>query len=568
MTSDTTMRKRGIWLTCLSLAAGGAMHVLHAADGWLDPAFGLNGLVRTDVAGAQEQAYAVAVDSGGRAVAAGRVSDSGSSRFAIVRYTTGGALDETFGTGGLVVTAVGDDASAFAVALDGQGRIVVGGTSTVRRNGFDVTDFALARYTADGALDPTFDGDGIATTDVGGFGVASAVAIDGSGRIVVAGSTLTPWGFTVARYNQDGSLDTTFGTGGLVTTLARNEARAAAVALDAAGRIVVAGYAADNTDMDVMVARYTSAGRLDAAFGAGGVALIDSGGVSSADAVTVDAHGRPVVAGARALAPGLPLEFMVARLTSEGTLDPSFNGAGWAVTDVGGTFDRARTVAIAGNGKIVVAGRGGPDFAWDFAVARYTLDGTLDATFGAGGQVTTDFGIGASDLLGGLAIDPAGSLVAAGTCSGPAADDFCLARYAVVLQPPADLSISASVDKPNTVNQGDLLTYAITFGNTGPNTARNVFVTDALSSGTTFVGAQTTKGSVTTPPAGQTGVVTWSLGDVASGASTQARLTVTVKVRGKTTVTNTAAIVSDSLDPNPANNTAWITSKVGAGNRR
>lgn len=566
MNTQTSMCKRGIWLACLVVA--GAIQVVHAADGALDTTFGVNGLVRTDFAGAQDQAHAVAVDASGRPIVVGRTIVSGTSRFVLARYTTGGALDPTFGAGGTVVTAIGEDASAFAVTVDGQGRIVVTGTSTVQRGGFYVTDFAVARYDANGTLDATFDGDGVAITNVGGFGLPTAIAIDGTGRIVVGGSTLTPWGFTVARYNPDGRLDTTFGTGGLVTTIARDEARAAGLAIDALGRIVLAGYASDDLDVDVMLARYKTDGSLDATFGTGGVALIDLGGIAQADAVAIDAHGRIVVAGVRAVAPGQPVDAMVARVSPDGSLDPSFAGTGWAITDFGGFYDRAAAVAIAANGKIVVAGRGGADFAWDFAVARFTLDGALDASFGVGGKVATDFGTNDSDILTGLAIDAAGSLVAAGMCWGPTAEDFCLARYAVALQPPADLNISASVDKPNTVNQGDLLTYSIGFGNAGPNPARSVFVTDVLSSGTTFVGAQTTKGNVTTPPAGQTGVVTWSLGDVASGAATQAKLTVTVKVRGKTTVINTATIVSDSLDPSPTNNATSITTKVGAGNRR
>jgi uncharacterized delta-60 repeat protein/uncharacterized repeat protein (TIGR01451 family) len=568
MNTQTSMCRRGIWLACLSLAVAGATSVVHAADGALDPAFGVNGLVRTDFAGLQDQANAIAVDASGRSIVAGRVAGAGASRFALARYTAAGVLDTTFGSGGRVITAIGDDSSAFAITLDAQGRIVVAGTSTVKRGGFYVTDFAVARYDVNGTLDATFDGDGVAVTDVGGFGLPTAIAIDGTGRIVVGGSTLTPWGFTVARYNPDGSLDTAFGTGGLVTTTARDEARAAGLAIDALGRIVLAGYASDDLDVDVMLARYKDDGSLDASFGTGGVALIDLGGIAQADAVAIDAHGRIVVAGVRAAAPGQPVDAMVARVTPDGLLDPSFAGTGWAITDFGGFYDRARAVAIAANGKIVVAGRGGNDLAPDFAIARYTLDGTLDATFGLGGRVATDFGTNDGDSPAGLAIDPAGWLVAAGSCWGATAEDFCLARYAVVMHPPADLNISASVDKPNTVNQGDLLTYTIGFGNAGPNPARNVFVTDVLSSGTTFVGAQTTKGNVATPPAGQTGVVTWSLGDVVRGTATQAKLTVTVKVRGKTTVTNSAAIVSDSLDPSPSNNATSITTKVGAGNRR
>src|SRR5262249_29997532 len=145
--------------------------------------------------------------------------------------------------------------------------------------------------------------------------------------------------------------------------------------------------------------------------------------------------------------------------------------------------------------------------------------------------------------------------------------NFALARYTVAPLPPADVYVTASVDKPNTVNQGDLLTYTIGIANLGPNTGKNVVVTDTLSDDTTFVKAQAGNGHVAGPPVGQSGAVTWTVGDVSNGSNTQARLSVTVKVRGKTTVTNTATVTADSPDPSTANNTVSITTKVGAGNR-
>jgi uncharacterized repeat protein (TIGR01451 family) len=128
----------------------------------------------------------------------------------------------------------------------------------------------------------------------------------------------------------------------------------------------------------------------------------------------------------------------------------------------------------------------------------------------------------------------------------------------------ADLLVSLGVDKTG-VKQGELLTYTITVLNFGPDAAANVVVNDTLSSGTTFVSANANKGSFTAPPKNQTGVVTWSLGDMDNGDTEAAELVVTVIVKGKTTVTNTATAVSDSEDPNPGNNTASITTSVGAG---
>jgi uncharacterized repeat protein (TIGR01451 family) len=128
----------------------------------------------------------------------------------------------------------------------------------------------------------------------------------------------------------------------------------------------------------------------------------------------------------------------------------------------------------------------------------------------------------------------------------------------------ADLLVSLGVDKTS-VKQGEQLTYTITVQNFGPDAATSVVVNDTLSSGTTFVSAHANKGSFTAPPANQTGVVTWTLGDLSNGEAEGAQLVVTVTLKGKSTVTNTAAVSSGSDDPNPANNVAAITTTLAAG---
>ncbi|HUQ80344.1 MAG TPA: choice-of-anchor Q domain-containing protein [Gemmatimonadaceae bacterium] len=128
----------------------------------------------------------------------------------------------------------------------------------------------------------------------------------------------------------------------------------------------------------------------------------------------------------------------------------------------------------------------------------------------------------------------------------------------------ADLMVSQTVDKTS-VKQGDLLTYAVRVQNLGSESAPNVVLTDVLSSGVTFVEAKVNKGSVTAPPKGETGTVTWNLGSMATNANEVTAITVTVLVRGKTTITNTATAAGDIADPNAANNSASITVSVAAG---
>ncbi|MDQ3668378.1 MAG: DUF11 domain-containing protein [Acidobacteriota bacterium] len=133
-------------------------------------------------------------------------------------------------------------------------------------------------------------------------------------------------------------------------------------------------------------------------------------------------------------------------------------------------------------------------------------------------------------------------------------------------QPPAaaDLAVSLGVDRTS-VKQGEQLTYTITVNNFGPNNALGVVVNDTLSSGTTFVSAQANKGNFTTPPVGQSGVVTWNVGDMLDGDQEAAQIQVTVIARGRTTVTNTATVTAATADPNEGNNSASITVSVASG---
>jgi uncharacterized repeat protein (TIGR01451 family) len=128
----------------------------------------------------------------------------------------------------------------------------------------------------------------------------------------------------------------------------------------------------------------------------------------------------------------------------------------------------------------------------------------------------------------------------------------------------ADLMISQAVNKTS-VKQGDLLTYTVRVQNLGPQAAPDVVVTDLLPSGATFVEAKANKGTQTAPPKGQTGTVTWTVGDLVDQANEVATITVTVLVKGKTTITNTASVTGDVADPKAANNTAAITVSVAAG---
>ncbi|GAB4483392.1 MAG: hypothetical protein OHK0044_32620 [Burkholderiaceae bacterium] len=337
-----------------------------------------------------------------------------------------GDLDPTFGSGGKVTTPIGaTDDLAYAVALAPDGRIVVAGASA---NGADY-DFALARYNADGSLDTTFGIGGKVVTAIGGSDHIYAMALAPDGRIVAAGAAYSITGryVALARYNADGSLDTSFGNGGkVVTAIGGANASAYAVVLAPSGKIVVAGASHNGADYDFALARYNTDGTPDTSFGGGGKVVTPIGSSDDgAQALALAPDGRIVVAGySRG---GTGNDFALARYNADGSLDTSFGNGGKIVTAMGTGDAAAYALALAPDGRIVVAGYSiGADY--DFALARYNADGSLDATFGSGGKVVTRVGSG-DDAPKALALAPDGRIVVAGSSGSGANSDFALARY-------------------------------------------------------------------------------------------------------------------------------------------
>ncbi len=230
--------------------------------------------------GGTDIANAVVLQSDGKIVAVGQDS----SDFALARYNADGSLDSSFGTGGKVTTDFGGSDAALAAVLQPDGKIVAVGTSAA--------DFALARYNTDGSLDTSFGTGGKVTTDFGGTDQAWAAVLQPDGKIVAAG--LASADFALARYNTNGSLDTSFGTGGKVTTSFEGSDQARAVVLQPDGKIVAVGW--DN-GVEFALARYNTDGLLDSSFGTGGKVTTDFGGSDAALAAVLQSDGKIVAVG-------------------------------------------------------------------------------------------------------------------------------------------------------------------------------------------------------------------------------------------------------------------------------
>lgn len=407
---------------------------VHAAAGDLDPSFGSGGKVTTSPGG---EANSLAIQTDGKLVIVGSLGG-----FDAVRYNSDGSLDSSFGTGGRVTinfSGTGSQDTAKSVAIQPDGKIVIGGSTTFFR-----PTFALMRLNINGGLDPSFGVGGKVRTDFAPFGAfINAIALQQDGKIVAAGLR-GPSGeqsvsdFALARYNADGSLDSTFGSGGKVATdfLGFDDV-ANAVAIQPDGKIIAVGY--DNLFMfhspsslfDFALARYNSDGSLDSSFGSGGRVTTEFfGSYDEARAIVLQPDGKLVVAGAASNSSAFT-DFGLVRYNIDGSLDPTFGTGGKVMTDFLSEFERAQALALQPDGKIVAAGLAERQSSarTDFALARYNADGSLDGAFGSGGKVRTDF-FGFDDAANAVALQADGKIVAAGRANSDFLQgEFALARY-------------------------------------------------------------------------------------------------------------------------------------------
>jgi uncharacterized delta-60 repeat protein len=400
---------------------------LLAQPGTLDPSFGGDGKVTTDLGGGDDGAFSVAIQPDGKIVVAGDSYNGQDRDFALARYNIDGSFDNSFSGDGIVTTDFGGiSESAISVAIQPDGKIVVGGYSYSG----SVNHFALARYNIDGSPDIGFSGDGQLITDLSGYSdIVQSITLQPDGKIVAAGlsSNGTNPYFALARYNSDGSLDNSFSDDGKVTTdFDGEQERAYSVVLMPDGKIVVAGNLYDDTGYDFALARYNIDGSPDNGFGSNGEVTTDFGGGNEvAYSVALQPDGKIVAAGYSSNITGE--DFALARYNIDGSLDNSFSDDGFATNSFGSLNSIATSVAIQPDGKIVVAGYSFYDFGGDFALSRYNIDGSLDNDFGAGGQLSTNFGF--SDFAYSVALQPDGKIVVAGISQSGTDYDFGLARY-------------------------------------------------------------------------------------------------------------------------------------------
>ena len=392
--------------------------LLNAGD--LDLTFGPTtpGWVRTNMGHTYDEATSVAVQPDGKILAAGYAD-----QFGVARYLPNGALDTTFGAGGKVL--VNYSGSAEGMALRPDGKIVLAGYDYNVNAGR--WDLSLVRLNPNGTLDNTFGTGGRVYADFGDSDQATGVALQADGRIVVSVNTGTS--LAAARFLENGASDDSFAFGGLAfADFGVPEQITNAVLVQDDGRVVVAGSVkAEASESVFAVARFDASGALDPDFGVGGITSINVPGTFAGDevaALAIQGDGKIIAAGS-----GGRLNFALARLNPDGTLDAGFGTGGIAQAQVGQANNGIEGVVLQEDGRIVAAGFSRNANEWDFGLARFDTAGRLDPSFSGDGIVVSDLGT-EWDFGHAVALAPDGDIIVAGEAGEPNVNnDFAVARY-------------------------------------------------------------------------------------------------------------------------------------------
>jgi uncharacterized delta-60 repeat protein len=422
------------FVLCLPMYTG-------AASGDLDRSFGVNGFAYNTQS---DSAFTMVIQPDDKILLGGQCAapPAGFGHFCLTRYLANGALDPSFGIQGRVTTTVGTGYSYLQrILVQPDGKIVAAGSTLVVTPPFNDPNFyqfAVVRYNANGTLDPTFSGDGIVTDPIMGYRGAQGLdaVLQPDGKIVVGGKGSMPNSvFAVARFNVDGTFDTSFGGTGIVTVNPGGSTGARCLALQADGKILLGGRGDFNNRY--MVQRLMPNGMPDGSFnnGSGRIAFTPEPSTVNdlMQKLAILPNGKILVLGTSQ--EGILSYFgsyvlTFARLTSDGFLDPTFDGDGRRISDLsGGGHTQANNYLVQPDGKIVAVGiLDGGDGTNSSLIVRYRTDGSLDPQFADGGILIRPYYI----YTGLVGIQSNGRLIVGGGEGAPPPDDtsrLYLARY-------------------------------------------------------------------------------------------------------------------------------------------
>lgn len=384
-----------------------------AAPGDLDTTFGNGGKIVTSLTGGLnggvDEPTRVRIQPDGKIVTVGF---SGNNGFYppvsfLVRHNADGTVDNSFGTNGLVVVSsvFGDEITFMDFVILPDGKFLVTGSRYIENS--RTISLVIYRYTANGTLDAAFGTNGVITTPIGSYDLR--IVLQPDGKFVVAGGNYIGnfvLEVAVVRYNSNGTLDTTFGTGGITkTSVGNRELRVREILVQTDGKLLVAGFRFASP-INIFVLRYNPNGTLDNSFGANGIVQTNIDNQSTyVGGMALQPDGKIIVNGY-----SFPSMSLIVRYNANGTLDNTFGANGIVrITE----FPRiGYALAIQQNGKILTAGQGNSNFA----ISRYNSNGTIDTSFGTNGVVITAIdNSNRSSSISSIALQTDGKIVAVGT---------------------------------------------------------------------------------------------------------------------------------------------------------
>ncbi len=415
-----------IWLL---VAMTFILRTAYCQPGTLDKSFGHNGLVDPKYEYVYGVGRTVLIQDDGKIILVGQTFYT--YNCLMVRYLKNGMIDSSFGINGIVSTtfAGGYSKGSPIAALQKDGKIVVVGIYPA----FDNESPTISRYLPNGKIDSGFGVNGLVHKVFPSKRVfGEAIGIEPDGKIVIAGQVMNPdESYAVARCTVNGEIDTTYGnnTGRIQTTFSNNVNQAWTMTVQPDGKVIVGGRASVPTN-DFALLRVTASGKIDSSFGEDGKVTTDfCNSEDQANSIAVQADGKIIVAGE--VVCGSYYNYGLSRYLNNGHLDSSFGINGKVITDFNGYDDYATSVAIEPNGKIVVGGVSFSTFdpeSGDFAIIQYKTNGEPDSTFGSNGKAVTDFH-GRQDWAYSVALQKDGKIIVGGFAGTSDHTGFALARY-------------------------------------------------------------------------------------------------------------------------------------------
>ena len=401
--------------------------------GDLDLSFSGDGKTTINIASGTDESYASAIQPDQKIILVGKAVTGQNSDIALARLNTDGQLDSSFGSGGKVVSNFGSNYEyAKSVAIQSDNKIVVGGFI---RNSWNY-DFALIRYLPEGTLDNTFGTGGKVQTDLVYDDYIYDIAIQQDGKILAVGYAVNISGqgdIAIVRYNSDGTLDNTFGTGGIVlTAIGSYSDFGYCIAIQSDGKFFVSGYYVINgNNHDVFVAKYNSDGTLDSSFGNNGLTLLDiAGGKDEIYSIAIQQDDKIVLGGFTRVGSN-DFDLLLIRLNANGYFDTQFGNSGKIIKPISDEDDYVRSVNVQADGKIIAAGSYYYNYFngdLDFFICRFNQDSSDDLTFGLNGTVLSPIGSSVDAAYSSLLQDDEKILVA-GTSFLNGNMEFAIARY-------------------------------------------------------------------------------------------------------------------------------------------